>query len=720
MKVGQPSFTSGEIDPSLHARADLPLYKTALETCLNYIIMPQGGARNRTGTAYRGATRNNNQARLVAFAYNDDDSYLLEFTEYRFRVYRNGSQVLLPSTPAAWVTATAYSYGDFVSNGGTNYSCRLAHTSAATDEPGVGANWEDYWIALEDDIVELYQPFTYAQLQYMDYDQSADTLVLTHSSAYPLKLTRSDHHVWDLTTPGYAPSTAAPTGLSGSGGTGTTYTYVVTAVNAETLEESVASASTTMAEDGGTLTWTDVAGAGKYNVYKQEQGIFGFIGQSSDGTTGFTDAKYIAETEDTPPVARDPFASTAKYPSAVAWHEQRLCFGGANPQRINTSQVGTYFNFSVSEPASDGDALTLDVVTNKVADIRYLISQIDLLVFTAGAEVRVTSHDSAFVLDNLSRKTQSAYGCQAGVKPQVVGDKILFVQRGGTAVRDFAYSLEADKFTGGDLSIIAKHLFSETSVVRWAYVSEPEPIVWMVTTAGKLIGMTIAPEHEVLAFHQHELADDGVVEDVVTVPEGDTTAVYFVVKRTKVGSPVRYIEKLSTWVGDPTEDATFLDCHSTGTITGSKIINLDHLEAKNVTALIDGDVVSNLNVASGEVTLPRTYTNAKACVGLPYVSRLKTLEPPIQDAYGNEMSVSRLQLRVLKTRGIWAGPDEDNMTEYPTRLYEDWGDPATTHTGVIEIVIEPTWSGRGKVVVEQPDPLPSFILALVPDVETGG
>jgi len=31
------------------------------------------------------------------------------------------------------------------SNGGSNYKCSKSHTSGATDEPGVGANWTTYW-----------------------------------------------------------------------------------------------------------------------------------------------------------------------------------------------------------------------------------------------------------------------------------------------------------------------------------------------------------------------------------------------------------------------------------------------------------------------------------------------------------------------------------------------------------------------------------------------
>lgn len=47
-----------------------------------------------------------------------------------------------------WATSTSYVAGDVVesdNNNDINYMCHTAHTSAAADEPGVGANWADYW-----------------------------------------------------------------------------------------------------------------------------------------------------------------------------------------------------------------------------------------------------------------------------------------------------------------------------------------------------------------------------------------------------------------------------------------------------------------------------------------------------------------------------------------------------------------------------------------------
>lgn len=45
----------------------------------------------------------------------------------------------------AWVVDTVYSASDVVTHNGNVYLCIAAHTSASTDEPGIGANTDTYW-----------------------------------------------------------------------------------------------------------------------------------------------------------------------------------------------------------------------------------------------------------------------------------------------------------------------------------------------------------------------------------------------------------------------------------------------------------------------------------------------------------------------------------------------------------------------------------------------
>lgn len=45
----------------------------------------------------------------------------------------------------SWTTSTAYTELDLATNNGSSYVCSLAHTSSASDEPGVGGSWATYW-----------------------------------------------------------------------------------------------------------------------------------------------------------------------------------------------------------------------------------------------------------------------------------------------------------------------------------------------------------------------------------------------------------------------------------------------------------------------------------------------------------------------------------------------------------------------------------------------
>ncbi len=73
------------------------------------------------------------------------------------------------SAGTAWAISTGYSTGVQVESGNLIYVCHTGHTSAAADEPGVGANWEDFWtlgnietldgasFAIEDDDIIILQ-----------------------------------------------------------------------------------------------------------------------------------------------------------------------------------------------------------------------------------------------------------------------------------------------------------------------------------------------------------------------------------------------------------------------------------------------------------------------------------------------------------------------------------------------------------------------------------
>ena len=79
-EVIQPSFSAGEVSPATYARVDLGRYYTALKTCRNYQVLPEGGAQNRSGTKFIVETKNSAaKSRLIPFQYSTEQTYILEF-----------------------------------------------------------------------------------------------------------------------------------------------------------------------------------------------------------------------------------------------------------------------------------------------------------------------------------------------------------------------------------------------------------------------------------------------------------------------------------------------------------------------------------------------------------------------------------------------------------------------------------------------------------------
>ena len=95
-----------------------------------------------------------------------------------------------------------------------------------------------------------------------------------------------------------------------------------------------------------TLNWSRAAQAQTYNIYREKNGIYGFIGRTEDNT--FTDENMAPDLDDTPPKTRDPFAAVDEYPSAVAYFQQRRVFANSNkhPQRLFMTQTGNQNNFA--------------------------------------------------------------------------------------------------------------------------------------------------------------------------------------------------------------------------------------------------------------------------------------------------------------------------------------------------------------------------------------
>lgn len=145
------------------------------------------------------------------------------------------------------------------------------------------------------------------------------------------------------------------------------------------------------------------------------------------------------------------------------------------------------------------------------------------------------------------------------------------------------------------------------------------------------------------------------------------------------------------------------------------------LEGESVTVLADGHVDGPFTVTSGSITIQNAATVVHA--GLAIESDLETLDvnvPNNETVRDKQKIVPAVRFIVESSRSLFAGPDEDHLTEFKQRSTEHYDQPVTMLTGVADIRVMSNWNKNGRVFVRQSDPLPLNILAVIPEFVFGG
>jgi hypothetical protein len=164
------------------------------------------------------------------------------------------------------------------------------------------------------------------------------------------------------------------------------------------------------------------------------------------------------------------FSAVRGYPAAVVFHENRLCFGGtlSEPDTIWMSKIGSFFNFDVGE-AADDDSINLVAATGDSHEIRYMISNRDLQVFTSTGELYVPTYlNQAITPTNAQIRMQTPYGTEF-VTPTSIDGATIFVQKNGRIIREYLYSDSEDAYTASAISTLASHLIDSPKYLSVAH-----------------------------------------------------------------------------------------------------------------------------------------------------------------------------------------------------------------------------------------------------------
>ena len=521
----QPSFSGGEIAPSLYGRVDMAKYATALRKCRNFIVRQYGGAENRPGTRFIAAAKyGDKKCRLIPFQFSTVQTYALEFGDRYIRVFKDGGQVL---------------YADGEHKG---------------------------------EVFELATPYAESELFKLKFTQSADVMTIVHTDHPPMELQRYDHDDWRLaevetkngpfedinTDKAIKVYASASTGtvtltathnIFGSEQVGKQFYLEQRAVDEvpvwETDKETAvndqrrAGSHYYRANTGGktgTLRPSHTEGM-SWDGWGGDNGIqweylhsgFGIVKIESVGSDGKTATgkviSYLPSNAVTASNASHKWARAAwnkemGYPSTATYYQQRLFFAGtrSQPQTIWASRSGDYKDFGRSNPIQDDDRIIYTYAGRQVNEIRHLIDVGSLVALTSGGEYQVTGDQNKVLTPaSFSMSSQGANG-SSNLPPIAVANIALYVQEKGSAVRDLAYSFDVDGYQGTDLTILANHLFQKHQIVDWAFSTVPYSVAWCVRDDGELLALTYLREQQVFAWApQHT---DGEFESVCTISEG--------------------------------------------------------------------------------------------------------------------------------------------------------------------------------------------------------
>ena len=504
--------------------------------------------------------------------------------------------------------------------------------------------------------------------------------------------------------------------------------YVVQAFASDGVSSSAISAQVSVLNNldvpgsFNTISWSAVAGAFNYFIYKQFNGLYGFIGSTT--ALSFVDNNIAPDMSITPGTLFGVFAGAGNFPSAVCYFQQRKFYAGTlnAPQNCWGSNSGTESMYSFSLPSLATDAVVFRVAALQADTIQHIVPMLQLMLLTSESEFAMEAVNSqAITPSTISVNPQSYIGASA-VQPTIINISMVYAAARGGHVRELSYAWTVNGYMSNDLSLRAANLFDNLTIVDQAYSKSPWPFVWFVSSNGNLLGLTYIPEEQMAAWHHHDT--QGTFQSICCVAEGAEDVLYAVIERIIEGQAVQYVERMNTRLFANQADAFFVDAGITQTFENpvTQITGLTWLEGCTVSVLADGGVQSQQVVVNGAITLEHAANTVT--VGLPYTCDIVTLPAAMQvDGYGQgrTKNINRAWVKVFQSSSILIGPDANHLTEIAQRTNEPFGSPPALQSMELGPVLNsPSWQQSGQILIRQVNPLPLEVVGLTLEAVIGG
>lgn len=677
------NFSGGEVSEEIFGRFDSELYRNALGRCENFFSLIQGPAQYRGGFSYVHPTRLQQVARTERFKYNDEQTYILEFSNAKLRIYEDAA-VTVNSTSKnitgaskadpCEITCVGHSFSTnnevYISGivGMTELNgrfFRVVNTGADTftlkDLYGNAVDSQAFTTYTSGGtatiVYELTSPYLLADLFEFQYDQEGNVAYFVHRSYAPYKLTRVSATSWTFAT--YS-RTADP-----------------------------------------------FSGADLY----------------PGAVTFYEGCLY--------------FASSNTYPDRI-WRSRGPQDTGAT--RYDDFTTGTDADHAIITAAATGAG---DIAyIHWMSGLQKFI-----VIGTEGGVLGMDGGgDAAITPTNYRIRPIDPVGVQ-GIMPVIDGQSIFYMQKGSRILRSFDYDVLLDNYKSTDRQFLASHLtaggIKQLKIQRWKtpflWAVRNDGVLLSLTIKPK---EDVSGWHRHTLG-----GDGLVLSIAVEPQSTGYDRLYAVVQRTINSTTVRYIEYMNDpyegvrfedyftddydtdyaaytdAVYEAMQDLVYLDGSmtyddtETDTVTG-----LWHLEGEVVSVVADGRKHIDVTVTDGTITLE--WNASVIHIGYKYRGIVIPLNLVVIGQLQNSIvvgkSVSSIALVLSHSVGVKYGTSLYNLEEIPaTEMGQDTDTAPIPFTGTLNLPMEDTWQTDKKLVYVQDDPYPCMLNAMSVTLEVG-
>ena len=760
-RVPVTNFQFGEISPNLIARTDSNIYNASAQKVENFFIRGEGGLIKRAGlkNTYEFDTTvdtsKQQQVRIIPFIFSDDERYIVALEHQKIRVFildfdssgsvsagavslcNNGTLTQdVDGTALTFLSDTILNEITYAQSGDVMFLAHQTFMVKKLVRTGLTTFTIDtFEFDSRSDNKQIYQPYYPFHPVAMTLDPSASSgngITLTTSAAYfdttgssnGSEFPDSKHknvylryHGQEIKIVSVQSSTSA---------TGNVQDELFTILNTDALRTVEGSTTVYVTQAlhglsvGDALTFSQCGAVGGIAIgnLNGSRTVAAIISDNEYTITAGASATSSATGGGSPKVVthapttdweEQSYSSMRGFPAAVAFHENRLWFGGTlgQPDGLWGSQSGEFFNFNTGT-ALDNESIQLTSSIGEINTIKHIVSNRDLQVFTSTSEFSVPAfNQNPTTPTNAMIRRQTPFGI-SNVKPFVFDGATIYVQKEGSIVREFIYSDSEDAYVSTAVSALSAHLIKNPvqMTTLQAAIDRAESYVFVLNNDGTIAVFNSNRAEKRAGWSEFSTDSVGVFHSITTIDEK-----VFAVGRYNKGAGTNKLFLMQF-------DSSFnTDLAKTYSGTNGVFNVSSDFENGAVLEVIDGtNYVGSFTVSGGNIDVSDTDSSlSSAEIGFKFDINLKT--NPIDVVAGNgpvtgrPRSIGRVVMDLSDTLSITVNSREF----FPRDVTDDFSVARTAFTGKKEFKLL-GYNKNPQVTISQNAPLQVQVNGLIAEV----